>query len=68
MQLQGIANKTYVFQIPFQPPLIFFNDPKIVEHVTKIKFHIYDKVSISVTKLKLFLMIIVGAVIQIKGI
>ncbi len=35
--------ETCAIHILFQSPIILFNDPKIVEHVLKTNFSVYDK-------------------------
>ncbi|KAJ3404555.1 hypothetical protein HDV05_007093 [Chytridiales sp. JEL 0842] len=41
--MQANNYETTAVHIPFNPPFIFFGDPKIVEHVLKTNFTTYDK-------------------------
>ncbi|KAJ3328243.1 Protein kinase alk2 [Blyttiomyces sp. JEL0837] len=36
-------NETGIIKLPLTPPIVMSNDPKIVEHVLKTKFVVYDK-------------------------
>ncbi|KAI8830266.1 cytochrome P450 [Chytriomyces cf. hyalinus JEL632] len=43
-------NESFVMKLPFFEPIIFVNDPKIVEYILKTKFSVFEKGSIFRTR------------------
>ncbi|KAJ3116568.1 hypothetical protein HDU96_009357 [Phlyctochytrium bullatum] len=41
--IEANPGRTIGIKLPFDDPIILINDPKMVEHVLKTHFHIYDK-------------------------
>ncbi|KAI8620486.1 cytochrome P450 [Chytriomyces sp. MP71] len=40
---ESVKNESFVLKFPFFEPIIFINDPKIVEYILKTKFAVFEK-------------------------